>query len=115
LIKQGLFCKRSSPYNKTPVMRLFYEEFPLVCDYLDKMKHPKRYKYLSHKMQSDESYVVIDKTCGRIKKEKPNIFIGTIHDAIVCIPDDVDYVSQVLSEECYKARRLRPKLKIETY
>ena len=115
IIKQGLFCKSTSPYNKTPVMKRLYSEFPLVHDYLNKVKHPKRYKFLSHKLQSDESHIVIDRTCGRIKKEKPNTFVGTIHDAILCSPSDIDYICEIIMKECYEARKLIPKLKIEHY
>lgn len=50
-------------------------------------------------MQKVVAHFIYDRICGRIEAERPQIFLGTIHDALVTTPDYADHVRRVMTEE----------------
>jgi hypothetical protein len=50
-------------------------------------------------MQKVEAHFIYDRICCRIETERPQIFLGTIHDALVTTPDQADYVRRVMTDE----------------
>jgi len=61
-------------------------------------------------MQRAESKMIIETICNRIRTERPNTFILTVHDSLSCIPEDVEYVERVMKEEFAK-QGMNPKIK----
>ena len=50
--------------------------------------------------------------CERIRKERPDCWVATIHDSILTLPDNVEYVLSVMRDEFGKlgvAPRLEPR------
>lgn len=50
-------------------------------------------------LQKVEAHFVYDRICTRIEAERPDIFLGTIHDALVTTADNAGYVRRVMVEE----------------
>jgi hypothetical protein len=78
--------------------RAFRRLFPTLHDLLLDLK-AGQYQRSSRMMQKVEAHFIYDRICGRIEAERPRIFLGTIHDALVTTPDHADYVRRVMTEE----------------
>ena len=72
--------------------------YPTMYDLLLDLK-PGQYKRSSRMMQKVEAHFIYDRICCRIEAERPQIFLGTIHDALVTTPDQADYVRRVMTDE----------------
>jgi hypothetical protein len=90
------------------------QAFPTVSDFFHLLKHPD-YVLLSHIMQRLESIVMIEVVSRRIAAEKPGIPIFTIHDSIATLPEEVDYIKQVIKEEFKRYLDLNVKLGRENW
>ena len=60
-----------------------------------------------------ESKLILDKCCGRITKERPDLFIITIHDSIVTTKGNEEYIKQVIEEEALNYIGNKPKVEFE--
>ncbi len=78
--------------------RSFRRLFPTMYDLLLDLK-AGQYQRSSRMMQKVEAHFVYDRICGRIEAERPQVFLGTIHDALVTTPHHADYVRRVMTEE----------------
>ncbi len=114
LIKQHFmrcFYSKNGGYS-AGMKSIFKTKFPkiyaLMCD-LKKEDHTM----LAILLQRIESTIVLDKICGRISKENPNIPLLTIHDCILTTPDNVEYVAKIIEEECCNYIGIAPKLSFE--
>ena len=65
-------------------------------------------------LQNFEATVFIYRVCGRIMKEKPDLFVATIHDSVLTTPENVEYVETVIRDEFAKLG-VTPTLKREKY
>jgi hypothetical protein len=68
---------------------------------------------LSIALQRIESTLVLEKICGRIAKENPNIPLLTIHDSILTTPEHVEYVVSIIKSVLEENIGIAPKLSIE--
>ena len=57
------------------------------------------YTRLRKAMQRLEAYVMFQIICERIRRERPETWLATIHDSILCHPDDAEYIQSVMVEE----------------
>ena len=89
--------------------RYFAEQFPDVFEVFEIIKS-QDYTLLSKLLQLIESEIVIDRACKRIAKEKPKLFIATVHDSIVTTIGDEHYVENVLKEELTSVLGFQPRL-----
>ena len=53
---------------------------------------PKPHNRLALALQKWEADLVIFRICDRIRRERPECWIATIHDAIACLESDVPFV-----------------------
>lgn len=118
--KFGVRREKRNEFKKWLFRKVFYGKesskkfnkfFPTVAKIIRYYKH-QNYKRLAHEMQRAESGLVIEKICGRIMREHPEIFIATIHDSVLTTEENVDYVVRVMETE-FKKIILSPQLSIE--
>jgi hypothetical protein len=95
---------------KRDFKKIFPDVYKLFCAY-KKSNHP----FLSHVLQKIESELIINKVCKRISLEKPLLPIFTIHDSVVTIEGNEDYVSTVIKEEMKKLTNIDVSLGYELW
>jgi hypothetical protein len=77
---------------------VFGLEFPKLAAFIHRVKEGD-HKRLSRRMQVAERNFVIDRVCERLKRLKPDMFLTTIHDAVVARKPDCDLVLSIMKEE----------------
>jgi hypothetical protein len=92
--------------------QLFCNLFPTIGAEIRRIKR-KDYRRLAWIMQRKESKLIITKICGRIMKEHPDMFIGTIHDSVLTTPESVPIIRKIMLEEFEKIG-LSPTIRIES-
>ena len=94
--RESILFKRNG-YN-SKIKTLFKQHFPQVNRFFEKCKQndPKNFAKL---LQRREAKFVIYTVVNRLRKMLPDMFILTIHDAILCCPQDVGTIKQVIAEE----------------
>jgi hypothetical protein len=95
---------------KHRIKTLFKAEFPKVWQFIEGIKK-KDHKKLARLLQRTEAQFIIYTVCERIRNEAPETFIATIHDSILHLPKDSEYVRAVLDSEFAKYG-LKPKLEV---
>lgn len=65
-------------------------------------------------MQNIEATLFIHVIANRIRQEKPDLPIYTIHDSVLTVPRAVNYVRTVIRDE-FNQIGVYPTLKEETY
>jgi hypothetical protein len=103
----GERCYRSAVKDR------FVGNFPTVADILDSLK-AKGYEHAARLLQNYESTLVIAIICDRIRKDRPDTPVFTIHDSILTVPPSVDLVRGVILEE-FSLIGVQPSLKVERY
>jgi len=92
--KQGFFLDvYGQTWRETPILTSLY---PQAAAFIRELKKRHGYKEAPRRMQQLESRVMIDKVCGRLMTERPEVGIVTCHDSILCQPDDVEIVTSIL-------------------
>lgn len=87
---------------------VFEREFPEMAAFIHQVKK-KDHKRLSRQMQIAERRFVIDIVCTRLKRLQPEMFMTTIHDAVLARKTDCDLVLTVMKEE-FGRRGINPRL-----
>jgi hypothetical protein len=93
---------------KSTAKRLFEIEFPEMAQFIHKVKDGD-HKRLARRMQEAERRFVIDSVCPRLFQINNDLFVTTIHDAIVARKSDCDLVVSVLREE-FSKKGVSPRL-----
>lgn len=116
LMKRALFSPNHAPAQKLPVKRIFDKLFPEMADFIREQKKSQRtadddrpHGKFAIKAQYQESKFIIYTVCERIRKERPDCWVATIHDSILTLPGQVDYVLAVMRDEFAKLG-LNPRL-----
>ena len=119
LMKRALFSPNFAAAQKLPVKRLFDRMFPAMAAYIREQKKGEKTKAndkphgkFAIKAQHEESKFIIHTVCNRIRKERPDCWLTTIHDSVLVRPDDVEYVLAVMTEEFARlgvSPRLEPR------
>jgi len=94
------------------IKRDFRNAFPMVYKLFALIKK-KNHRALSHLLQRIESVIIIERVTKRISLEKPDLPIFTIHDSVVTIQRNENYVARIIKEEVKKATGLNVKLGFE--
>jgi len=109
LMQRALFSSNKSPSQKTAVKRRFDQEFPDMARFFREAKYgrptkknPKPHNKLARMAQKAEVNFVIFTVCERIRRERPECWLTTIHDSVLCRPGDGEYVRNVMLEEFRK-------------
>lgn len=87
---------------------VFELEFPQIGAFIRQVK-TKDHKRLSRQMQFAERKFVIDTVCERLKRLKPEMFMTTIHDAVVARKLDCDLIVTVM-KEAFDQKGIHPRL-----
>ncbi|MEI8381656.1 MAG: hypothetical protein WCJ09_16120 [Planctomycetota bacterium] len=101
------FFYAKNRFNST-AKSLFQMEFPKIGTFIRSIK-TKDYKKLSRQMQVAERKFVIDTVCERLKRLKPDMFMTTIHDAVVAKKPDCDLIVTVM-KEAFAEKGVHPRL-----
>ena len=71
--------------------------YPSVAGMLTFLK-AHDYRHAAHVMQNAEAVIFIHSIADRIRQERPDLPIYTIHDSILTTPDTLDYVRSIILE-----------------
>lgn len=91
----------------------FKKYFPSIFDFITEMKSVN-YKVMANVLQRVESHFIIENVAARLCRQKPHMFLSTIHDSFLIENHDVNFVLEVLQEEFGKLG-LEPKINPEYY
>jgi hypothetical protein len=105
--KRALNASNRHRYQRSPVMRFFRRRWKWIAAYMrarksngkPTKKHPKPHNRLALELQKWEANLVIFRICDGIRRERPDVWIATIHDAVVCLERDVPFVLGTVEEE----------------
>lgn len=50
--------------------------------------------------------------CERIRRERPDCWLTTIHDSVLCLPEDGEYVRNVMADE-FEKLGIKPTLEVK--
>jgi len=119
LMKRAMFSPNNSRWQKTAVKKFFDREFPEMARFFRQAKYgrktkenPKPHNKLARMAQKAEVNFVIFTVCERIRRERPGCWLTTIHDSILCLPDDGEYVRSVMENE-FEKLGVKPKLEVK--
>jgi len=90
----------------------FKAHFPQTYEIFRRIKL-KNHSALAHLLQRIESSIMIENVAARISEERPDLPIFTIHDSVVTILGNEEYVSTVIKEEIFRLTGLNAQLGIE--
>ena len=121
LCQRALFSSNRSKHQKLITKQLFDQELPQISQWFRRIKSGKKTKEntkpwnkLAKLAQRVETRFMIETVCDRIRRENQDMYIGTIHDAILCLPQDSEYVRMVIEDEFSKIG-VKAKLKEVNY
>jgi hypothetical protein len=109
-----LFDNDNIFYNKEngSPSQIFKRIFPSVVEIFEYIKR-KDYRNLAIILQRIESFLLLDRICGRIAKENTSLPIFTIHDSIVTTVGNEAYIKSVMEDELAKSIGKAPTFSIE--
>jgi hypothetical protein len=98
--------------SRSRTKRAFRKRFPEVAALLDEIKADDHAE-LARLLQRAESDFVVRTVCERLRRERPGMFVATIHDSIVTNSrEDAATILETMREEFVKLG-IEPKLEIE--
>jgi hypothetical protein len=103
----GKTCFRSKLKDR------FDARFPSMAMMLREVKK-RNYRHSSWLMQNYEATIFIYTICNRIRAERPDVMLLTIHDSLLTVPDEVEYVESIIMDE-FRKLGITPTLKREDY
>ena len=119
LMQRALFSPNNSRWQKTTVKKLFDKEFPAMARFFKEAKYgrktkdnPKPHNKLARMAQKAEVNFVIFTVCERIRRERPDCWLTTIHDSVLCLPEDGEYVRNVMADE-FEKLGIKPTLEVK--
>lgn len=98
---------------RSRIRTAFKTAYPSMARMIHSLKS-RDYRRAAWIMQNHEASIFIFLICGRIMKERPDLPIYTIHDSILTIPGEVEYVRSVILDE-FKKLGVSPTLEEEHY
>ena len=106
-VLEGMYPETTKTFNAFDTL------FPGLMEAVDIWKEGD-YTRLSKAMQRIEAYIMFQVICERIRQERPETWLATIHDSILCHPDDAEYVRSIMVEE-FAGIGARPTIKRKDY
>jgi len=97
--------------HRNAVYRVLDKHFPTLMGFA---RHVKRedYRRLAHMAQRVESQFMYGQVVPRIMRERPGLFVATIHDSILVSRGAKEYVREVMLAE-FRRLGVSPKVRIE--
>ena len=118
-MKRALFSANHSRCQGLPVKQLFDNLFPEMAEFIRQEKKGERTKddekphgKFAIKAQYEESRFIVYSVCDRIRRERPDCWISTVHDSILTPPNNVEYVLSIMRDEFVRlgvSPRLEPR------
>jgi len=102
--------KRKSPEMKQ-IIEAMNELYPDIMAYTLEVRK-SGYEKLAHNMQREESSFMFNKVCQSLKEQHPDMFLATIHDSIICEPENLAFVEHTMRWQ-FNCLEVKPALKIE--
>ncbi len=97
-------------------MKLFRSLFPNVYKIYELIKKGRgNHPALAICLQRFEADLVLHDACGKISKDRPDVFIATLHDAIITTEDNAEYVKEVFENVLRTRLEVTPPLEIERW
>jgi hypothetical protein len=113
ITQRALFSPNDARCQRTKIMRTFGRLFPKVIAYLYRSKECKNGgSKLAKRLQFAEADLMIDRVCGRLRRDNRVKFVTPIHDCLLFVPEDADYIKAVMEEEFGKLG-IWPKLEVK--
>jgi hypothetical protein len=113
ITQRALFSENDAACQRSKIMRTFDRHFPEVADYLHRAKDCRDGgSRLAKQLQFAEADFIIDRVCGRLRREDNTKFVTPIHDSLVFLPKDADYIKSVMEDEFTKLG-ICPKLEVK--
>ena len=106
---QRVFFGRLGARSK--VGSAFKREFGAAWNYVQEVKG-RDHAELACLLQRTESDLVIRTVCEALRREHPGMFVATIHDSIVCLPDDAEKVICSM-RQAFARVNLNPRLEVQ--
>lgn len=94
--------------------KMFQTLFPTIFQFIREFKE-KDYTNLAIQLQRAESKAIIHGCIRRIRKERPDMFVSTIHDSIVCEPENLVYIGSIIEDVFELGYNLKPGIKMEEF
>ncbi len=85
--------------------------YPSVAGMLASLKS-RDYRHAAHVLQNAEAVIFIHSIADRIRLERPNLPVYTIHDSILTTPKNMDYVRNIIMET-FARLGIHPSLRTE--
>jgi hypothetical protein len=105
------YSKNENTVNDKEIFKKLFPKIFGLIEILKKYEH----NILAIILQSIESEIFLNRISKRITNEKSNVPIFTIHDSIIVVENQKDYVKEIVYDEIFKAIGFAPTLKIEEW
>lgn len=92
---------------------MFQDLFPTIFKFIREYKQ-EDYTNLAIQLQRAESKIIINDCIRRIRMERPEMFVSTIHDSIVVQPQNLVYVQGII-EDAFVKHNMKPGTKCELF
>lgn len=101
-------------HQGSELKELFRSLFPNVYEIFRTIKKSQK-ENLALLLQNIEAYSILNLITKRISKERPDLFMLTIHDSIVTTVGNEDYVKRIMEEELIKIVGVVPEIDLELW
>jgi hypothetical protein len=113
ITQYALFSENDDKCQTSRPMRAFKRLYPTAWKYLyDQKDRNEGGSHLAKKLQHAEAVLMIDKVCGRLRRQGDIEFTTPIHDSLLFLPQDAERVEEALRIEFNKIG-INPRLEIE--
>ncbi|UEG49832.1 hypothetical protein LK994_14420 [Ferruginibacter lapsinanis] len=108
------FDNDNKVYNRKEgsATQIFKRKFLTISKLFEFIKK-ENYRNLAIVLQRIESYLILERICKRVNKEKPDLALFTIHDSIITTLGNESYIKSVMEDELRKAIGAAPQFSVE--
>jgi hypothetical protein len=111
--RKGNILRNQYP-ERAKVFDAIEQLYPEIVPHLKAAKQGD-YRRIAHNMQRAESYFIFQMVCERIRLERPDMFVATIHDSLLVKFEDVEYAYGVMMGEMTSLGVNLKALKVKRY
>lgn len=113
ITQRALFSPNDARCQRSRVKRTFDRLFPAVAKFLhDSKAEQDGNSKLAKLLQFAEADLIINRVCGRLRREDQVSFVTPVHDCLIFLPEDAAIVSSVMADE-FLQLGIRPRLDVK--
>lgn len=112
MVEPRTLKERNSKESRVLAKDVFRLCFPTIYRVFEKIKEGNN-ALLACLLQSVEAYVILNKVCERVRNERPDLTIYTIHDSLLTIEGHENYLKRVMEKEFYRHIGAIPNLTVK--